>query len=1634
MSHKVIIKGDNVSKTNNYTEKYKAIKAREGIEKLVNDFSDNGEYLPFNHIRLPEHVNTDVEFFDFRFVKEENQLKYDKKDIFYIALSAITLTDRHLENSLWEKIDSVYSKQKEIIISFDFEKVENLNEDHLFHFLGKFISEFDNAQLIIFNIQTKLIFELKKKNDIYYKLTKKSFSDNSYWGDKAILIYSYVETKAADKDKNKRFYFTDILWGKTEDEFYIINNIVSRTHYNSIRTIMPEKKIEVHDSEIEKIKKQLKKEKCQFFDIKGKEVNLFHFDLLIKDSDSKPLFCHNAETLLQNEIGTKESRNGLYGVEALVDNIESMQAYKIPNSHFRLGSKMHITDFYYAKPFFQNSFFAYKYALLLAYDIIHHSKEFKKVIDNTDTDNEFTLIGYGLYSELLICYVKEFLESYYYYKTLTINTNTVTDAEECKLNKPRTNANPIYSNAIIIVPIATTFSTSIKMKGIVEEEYKKQYEEKIKETEEISECRNKKITIIEPYYNIFSVVDESFTKIDGKVPEDSIFKKFGWEYIHIDRKIVITKTFNKPKEEVEQKYYIYQETKWHDITECEKCFPKENRECEKNHNCLKKCDIREECRLLQEKPLFATDKTSLTPELILEQPIARTIKERRKLILTPTTVKRGHIVREIRHYRYYFNDDELWEQNKKEVKEWLEDKIKVNVEPFDRIVILSPCHFSNAGFVEMVNQIKFNNRATIIHYDPAIENVQNFETFYGNIIGANNIKIYFVDDVVTSGTSFFVANSFLQGICTNKKLEFEACFFVINYAGYYDYKKIINVLSEDKIYSFANLHFPYLIKSIDGQCQLCDETEKKYEKLYDNSCLTRVKLHFLKEKKKLDKTDIYSKDEPDGEEKTYERRKRICKRVEAIHRIYDLFSEEYKNDEKFQNELDENFKKDFRTWVNFLMEQTKNPFVVIDTEKKDEFLMETHSLKPGDTPEEGCLLTETEVSVLKCLTQSPFYEYKKIREYTFRWVLDLLEKKIKKLYDAIDCTDSAEINKKSFSELKLLIHRATLLGSNYIFSYKFLYLLKKLYKAIEDKKSRPDVTEESLRSFSVFFVAQMNELLYKDEAHSKQLNERFRHFERQLNDSDSKFFKQLIRMLLEENTANIRAFAEHFEKSFKGNCETFSELRNHYRTIETQNKSFTTSPSVLYYLQIKLTIKKVQEKDDNIQGKHKIDSIIKERIEPLSKFIKTSKGGCFVIVKYKENDVNPYYLLYNEGEGKRDIEQNEDDYLDNNGFLMKFLNEGENLRNKKSISIIEFHKNKSNNWRDLFANEEAMALNDFPIPKDINRLLLLRIDRDELSDAKKDGKYLPKSKGQAVIGFYFKIDDTDLTKIERIRYLLLLRGDISKYLEKVVEKNDAFKDWVENKIRNRPFLSLTHGIEVYQKTIDHYIKKLNDYRNFIKDETTKNNFIDIINYVDIFSSYLVHKQNLIKNYIELKEGKTTKEFIQKKFKIRNFIDAIYTTDNEKYKYIVHFYNINYTYELEDGAINIVDNITNEDKDIDFDYPESLIDEVIFEIIYNIRKYVIEKYTIISKDDPLQIILEIVKKIDVIYFVISNNKCIYDDENFDIRLNSKLKNSANRDGLNLIYNYLALFFNRTDNLLHIEIDIKQEIFKVWIPVT
>lgn len=1190
----------------------------------------------------------------------------------------------------------------------------------------------------------------------------------------------------------------------------------------------------------------------------------------------------------------------------LIKYINDLPGYKISNTHFRLGSKIHIAHFYYAKRFFQNSFFASRLAFLIVKEILtdHEDKlkEFK--------EQGLTLVGYGLYSELLISLVEVFLKKKL--STIKINHDLVRDVDEPSFIK---NYGKTYRYIIIIVPIGSTFSTAIKIK------------------EFIADIPNKEI--LEPYINVLHV-SHFPTDVNDTTDEKGLYnieKNFGWT--KKDGKTIWVRelstslkeslsTDEETKESAEQKlvsekrqkYILSLKSEWNDIKNCRHCSLDENNS--------------------DERPLYFTDKSSVTPTLIFGKPKARDIKGGSKFILNPNTLKCSHLKRDDNHFRYYIEIEDFFQDNIEGIKKWIESlkkdaNFKRSFNETSKVIIIAPCHYTNAGFVNLVNEELFSNAANIIYLETKNDHISNFSLLYKKELSENGTKVVFIDDTITTGGTFRKINFFIENTIDKNK-PFNTCIVLLDRSNPNVHKQL--EAKVEKYYSFANLYLPSL-KDFDGECPL-DIGFKRYNELAESSFLTRMKIHFFFQKNKLQERAIDYKKDTNEKTSQYDE-KRYIRQVEAVHRIYEWC--------KYPNH---HFDQTFDQWEKSFFDKTKSPFI-------EEVLNKGSGNKKD--------LSDETATLLKILTHSPFIHYKPIKDNLFNWVLMMLKDQIKKINTEID---DGGLQYNSFRDFKFLIRRAGLLNTNYLISKEIFIFLKELYgikgldifkndnNQIEEKsnsskdKSRqqqptlfdnPKEKEnlkketENMQDFHVFYTAQIKELLYLNEARSI-------HLEKIINGlKDDKDFqplpnsyKQLLRFIQEENGILILNFwhfikkkLEHISyeqlKSEDKIIEILDDatVKEHYRA-KVLNEFLSLSnigtenlhDNIPFIDFLKLMLFFEIEKDQDLKLDAKTNFILDQLKNIIGFKSYSKKNGAFFLVKYKK-DKYPF-VAYNKG----DSESLDETILKKDPDLEDFLNQTGD--NKLIKTIIEFHKKDDGKWYDLYTTKETTEESGkrfIFVPVNCNRILIVRfcklIVKSDFKDTRDFWKRL-SNEGQAIAGFYFYKQDEIITDIPLTRYLLLLSASISNFIERH-HKNDEFRDWVESDTIRKLALLSGHSREMLMKIA-------------LKEEKKGISYYGIVRNLENLQMIVALENNICKITDSLKFNETFDRFYNVKGSPEingNQFDRI----GEMAKQIFEFE------EIENPVPCIIKVFA--EKNIYFPFHKSLLDIICFELLVNAKK-------------------------------------------------------------------------------------------------
>ncbi len=1075
-------------------------------------------------------------------------------------------------------------------------------------------------------------------------------------------------------------------------------------------------------------------------------------------------------------------------MNTVLEKLRQFPGYRLSDSHFRIGSKLHVSDFYFAKRFFQNSYYASRLAFLIAKEILKEpeANEFKT--------GGITLIGYGLYSELLVSLVERFLKFQIGEK---VNHDVVDDADEPQVKR---NELTIHKHVAIIVPIASVFSTSMKIEDAL------LTKDKLKD-------RFKGKTFLKSHFNILHVYDEHETE-----DLEDLKASLGW--VESGDRCEVVRPFFALQELRNEKYLIRLPSTWYPVDKCSLCFPDDP---------------------LSEKPLFVTDKSSVTPDMIFTYPRELTKIQDRKFELKPEHLKHGHLVRGESHFRFYVEIEPFFETNEPAIRMWLKSLRQTMLENYifdetDRIVIVAPAQFANTIFVNHVNEILFSGAATILHYDARVDDIQNFQTFYADQFEESNdskTRVFFVDDTITTGRTFLRTNYFIKHSRSHdgeSKRQLDGLIVLLDRSSEFVHRNVSRKLEKDtkSFFSFAGLHIP-LLRLVNGKCPLCNEHDR-YAELAKRSYLDSISHELLLQSEKLEKSQAVEARGYGDEQKSHQvRTDHHLRKVEAMFRVIEWFG-------TTGNRLSK--ETTFRDWVQSLNQVQKVPF-------------KTSLSESGG----GHLLSEREATILKTITYSQFIHHKPIKVRVFEWLLCLLDEKVRQVETEIT---KGAFKVRSLRELKLLMRRAGLLNSNFLITPHFFGLLSLMLSEDTVSKAHKDyvTTQAALASegkegstptfdfnqledwtshlmdFALFYVAQVKELCSVSESRCVRLDQDLGNFLRDQRGNISPRFAQIARFIRHENAIVIENFwdfakeklsLDTSETSFTPDFDPFFaelETHKHYRYEILKSFLCKNDQTIRNDAELKsfLALAAFLEKERSLT-KLGLEAKMRLIIDSLREIIGNHKnGGAFFLIRYRNPagdgsgesepsklresaqretfNANDHFIAYD----RSDSGPVGSDAIFNGGqaFLVEFL-EGRQLSNddgngnpRHIATLIELFRGEDG-WVDAYsAGREPVAIQK-EFLSEYNRMLLIRF----AGTKKPQGDSSDEKPAMAV--FYFKDERADRNTpaplgTNKIRYLLLLRKMIIRFISDHI--NAEFRDWIEVDIKQRLSLLTGHGREM----------------------------------------------------------------------------------------------------------------------------------------------------------------------------------------------------------------------------------------------
>ncbi|MGE5343852.1 MAG: ATP-binding protein [Candidatus Omnitrophota bacterium] len=1201
------------------------------------------------------------------------------------------------------------------ILSIEFKNFFKFDHSDLFRFLAKIQITRDVKSIIVHNVTEEIVYGIISTFKIFRKMNRKIGSNDHF------VLFYYQSPDHMNK------YFSFLLAGESWDDMCWINKKIARTSYTSPKILQ-------QIDENTNPSAQFQKDFCNN-SLFAKNGHLLPFDVLIKRSGL---------TLFERNVLISLLEPGMH---------QASPSYMFRDAHMRLGSKIHLKDFFYARRIFQNSFYSLRFAFIIC-------RYIQDNIDKWGIKNEInfplTILGYGLYSELLISNVTRFLASIY--PDWKINHAMIDDAEDLRV------MGKMSENIITVIPISSTLSTSRKIEIQME---------------------NMAARIICNPINVMIVGNGELSAIcdsSGAVT-DPVLSLF-WKGLDIEKKSITARKTGK-----EEKFFLYLPSKWYQPQNCELCFPDNP---------------------VDETVLFETDKVSVTPSLIFDLPapkpetkLAEIIhfgeweeSDKKTAVLTKDMLLYGHWVRGNNHYLYYIETTDFLKKNQAFLMGWLE-KVKrelIETTPiiFDsKVILIAPTHFTNADFINLVNEIIFNNVATLFHYDQDEDYIQNLKGFFGRDI-TQEAYVFFIDDAICGGSTFEKLNNFVKyarpgGISRGV----DGAFVLINRLMQDKYEVLVKELGKAGFFSFFDLEVPIMIDS-DKFCHLCSE-KKRYEKMLAGTLLDSLRILIKTKIMKLEETKYEEKDKPESDsykdilwryisrEKCLfansENRANYLKRLQYVHKIYRAFS-----DEKSKNEIAQIFREN-----RSLEDLCREVGISYPVEKKN--------------------LLDEKVTLIKILSYPYFIYHKEIRKYIFKIIILELEQVIDSLLKIRDENLNKE-HMNTYRYLKFLIKRAAALKANYLLRENTIKNIFSLYNTLQNKlqgEEAPTIFTlssnekkqflENLHGFVDYYIMAVKEVYWNNEAKSLKFEETLSNMQYPdscIDQTFSQTFSLLNHSLRIENISIPNQFLNFLEKPITGIDLEFSE-KNYNRDIKelekfivkycrddtyrtapmlsflgfisvdeeepneierflATNQTFQTKVLPMILLKAFFLLQRSKNYETNLM-KSEMNYILYCLCKILD--IDTEIGGAFFVVKYMKaahQIANPN--LFTIGHIGKDKEM--DSFSWNTSFTSRVFEGYKPSFKSFPLTYVQLLEKGDHFLSHYNEKVEIKDVSEFEQLRDMKSFLFLRIADSDLD-----------STARGVIVFYN--NRGTLIEPENLRYAMILKNDIFDFIEKNYE-------------------------------------------------------------------------------------------------------------------------------------------------------------------------------------------------------------------------------------------------------------------------
>ncbi|MDD3403511.1 MAG: metallophosphoesterase [Hespellia sp.] len=528
---------------------------------------------------------------------------------------------------------------------------------------------------------------------------------------------------------------------------------------------------------------------------------IFPFDMILK-CESENYFFSRIRAILEHDVQ------------------EEGMGCKISNAHIRLGSKLHITDFYEAELLFHNIANVYKFSLCLA-DKIYRTYHQETGLEIPE---RLVLVGYENYSAILILQLKQLLDDlkfknvfYIIYKSDEVLDDTT--ISDLTLEK---------TNYISVLPVATTLSTVYKIHNVVERKYKSVLSDE------------------------FQWEDYALIIVGNSRPDSNKLQEAYWKENRKEQNVALRIEKNEESsKECIVKYILMLKTTWYKPEDCELCNVSQNSR-------------------LKMRPLSFVDKTSTIPNMIFPKRnsdfkgISYFIRDdknnSKKLEKIQECITYGHIVYGDNHFQFYIDFPHYYRKLQKEqslLNKWFADEKKLLQENNDVLnfnIVVSPLSYSEPLFLKGIMDNVFGNAARLL-YIPINESykedvrskfnyfTKEYKSMYEQDVNTK-INIYYVDYSIISGHTLYRARNLIRMLLEESGVSYKnnVTFFSKVYV-------LLNRSSFDTVNSFVeNPFLNYRVfatlainsfNTLENSCPICEQANI-YANIANNSATNAI--------------------------------------------------------------------------------------------------------------------------------------------------------------------------------------------------------------------------------------------------------------------------------------------------------------------------------------------------------------------------------------------------------------------------------------------------------------------------------------------------------------------------------------------------------------------------------------------------------------------------------------------------------------------------------------------------------------------------------------------------------------------------------------------------------------------------